>query len=48
MFRSIDFCCFFNLAAILNFFQGHFPKKLSQKVNSQKRHYLKKRIFILF
>jgi hypothetical protein len=29
----------------LNFFQGRFPEKLSRKITSQKRHYLKKRIF---
>jgi hypothetical protein len=35
----------FKSDAILICFQGRFPKKLSWKVNSQKRHYIKKRIF---
>jgi hypothetical protein len=35
---------FFN-AHPIRLFQGHFSKKLGRKVNSQKRHYIKKRIF---
>jgi hypothetical protein len=35
---------FFKSDAILNFFLGRFSENLSRKVNSQKRHYLKKRI----